>query len=1183
MRKKRERRVPVGGILPVRSLFFKLCVLAVFVLPGLALLAEERDQEHRIDISVKEVTIVKFLKHIRSKMAVEFLYNVLELEKKGTVTLEMKDASLDEILKAAFEGKDLTYSLVDGVFVIKPVFTPGKVKKYLIQGKVLDEEGVPMPGVTIALDSTRFGTVTDNKGLFSILLPADRGTLLFSFIGYQTVKLKFKYEKDKAIVVKMKVMISNLDEVAVVAYGETTKREMTGAVSIVRADEIKGIPSPNISNLLQGRVAGMDVTNVSGAPGGGGTSVTIRGYNSLSVENGRRFSNPLWVVDGVPMNAFTSPVTGTNGLSDLNPETIESIQILKDASATSLYGSRAANGVIIVTTKKGKKNQSAQFDVNFSYTYSILPEYPVVYGGKGERDFRLRGLRNYRMGDSKYVDGYSSVAYPKTYEEAWYYGFGFGSIDYFWRNAYSSAQGGVLQDSMNVFFNNSTNFFKYYFRPGKIYNANIQTNGGSEMITYSVGLGYYKEDGILRSTGYNRVNLMGNFNFTPVKRLSVDFRTYLTVSNRSRGPQSGSNSEIETIPGDPLSLSTLYPGNSVIVDDILKDLRLVQEKNTTYRLRNTFGVGVDIVQGLKLTANLSIDYGQNNRNNFIPSKLTTMKESESQGEIARDMTVLNENLLTFKRTFHGAHTFDVMMGFSYQYDESNYMAGYGQNGPSDMVHYVGDKGWPSHIIRDNGQVNVLKNYSSDFTQKKMASYFGRLNYNYKQRYLLTATLRRDGSSVFGRDHRWATFPSAALAWNFSEESFMRWIPGLDFGKLRVSYGVSGNQFYSPYLAYGVLEGSSIYDGQPTLQPEWTTGFYNPKLGWEETKQLDVGFDLNFMNYRLQITMDYYNRLTRDMLYKVVLPGSHTGYNLQWRNAAKVENQGVEFEIKYDIFRKNSLRWKISANIAKNWNVFKGTYNNRDLKSTVQGQNDIVIGKSVGSIYGFKTDGYIQSDEEVKWYFDPSGRKLAVGMTGNPYCYHAPGDLKFIDINGDNEISFKDESYLGSSIPKVYGGIVNELSWKNFDLNMLWSFSLGRDMVNMMKTNSLVTKTDNTMTPIFVDLNKVTFWEKEGDDSTYPILAADNYNGSWASVIDRYVEQVNYLKLKTLTIGYSLPKTWLDRCFLKDVRFFFSGENLLTLTNYSGMDPETVDINTGLDEGKNYPLARKLTVGITIKL
>lgn len=246
--------------------------------------------------------------------------------------------------------------------------------------------------------------------------------MLFSFIGYQTVKLKFKYEKDKAIVVKMKVMISNLDEVAVVAYGETTKREMTGAVSIVRADEIKGIPSPNISNLLQGRVAGMDVTNVSGAPGGGGTSVTIRGYNSLSVENGRRFSNPLWVVDGVPMNAFTSPVTGTNGLSDLNPETIESIQILKDASATSLYGSRAANGVIIVTTKKGKKNQSAQFDVNFSYTYSILPEYPVVYGGKGERDFRLRGLRNYRMGDSKYVDGYSSVAYPKTYEEAWYYG-----------------------------------------------------------------------------------------------------------------------------------------------------------------------------------------------------------------------------------------------------------------------------------------------------------------------------------------------------------------------------------------------------------------------------------------------------------------------------------------------------------------------------------------------------------------------------------------------------------------------------------------------------------------------------------------------------------------------------------------------------------------------------------------
>lgn len=1183
MRKKRERRIPWQGVLPERSLFLKLCVLMVFVFSGWTLSAKGDDQEHKIDISVKDISIEKLLKQIRSKVAVEFLYNVLELEKNGTVTLNMKQASVSEILKAAFNGKKLTYSLVDGVFVIKPSYVADEVKKYLIQGRVLDEDGIPMPGVTIMLDSTKLGTVSDSKGLFSLLLPVDHGNLIFSFIGYQTMNLRFKYEKDKAIIVKMKVTVSNLDEVTVVAYGETTKREMTGAVSIVKADEIKGIPSPSISNLLQGRVAGMDVTNVSGAPGGGGTSVTIRGYNSLSVENGRRFSNPLWVVDGVPMNAFTSPVTGTNGLSDLNPETIESIQILKDASATSLYGSRAANGVIIVTTKKGKRNQSAQFDVNFSYTYSILPEYPVVYGGKGERDFRLKGLRNYRMGEYVFRDGQSTVAYPKTYEEAWGYGWGVGSIDYFWKNGYTTTKGGILQDSMNVFYNNSTNFFKYYFHPGKVYNANIQTNGGSDVITYSVGLGYYKEDGILKSTGYSRVNLMGNFNFIPVKRLSVDFRTYLTISDRSRGPQSGSNAEIETIPGNPLTLSTLLPGNSMMEDDILKDLRMIEEKNTTYRLRNTFGLGFDIIQGLKLTANLSVDYGQNNRNNFIPSTLTSTKESESQGEIARDMTVLNEDLLTYKRTFKEAHAFDLMLGFSYQYDESNYIGGYGQNGPSDMVHYVGEKGWPSYVIRENGQVNVFKEYNSDFTQKKMASYFARLNYNYMQRYLLTATIRRDGSSVFGREHRWATFPSVAFAWNFSEENFMKWIPGLDFGKLRMSYGVSGNQFYSPYLAYGVLEGSSIYDGQPTLQPEWMTGFYNPELGWEETKQVDVGLDVNFMNYRLQVTMDYYNRLTSDLLYKVVLPGSHTGYRQQWKNAAKLENQGIELEVKYDIFRRENLRWKISANVAKNWNKFKGSYNDRDLKSTVQGQNDFIIGKSVGSIYGYKTDGYIQSEDDIKWYYNASGRKVAMAIANNATCYYAPGDLKFIDINGDNEISFKDESYLGSSIPKLYGGIVNELTWKNFDLNMLWSFSLGRDMVNMMTTNCLATKTEDTMAPVFVDLDHVTFWEKEGDNSTYPILAADNYNGSWAPIADRYVERVNYFKLKTLTVGYSLPRKWLNKCFLKDVRFFFSGENLLTITNYSGMDPETVDINTGLDEGKNYPLARKLTLGITIKL
>lgn len=1159
-----------------RTLMMKLCVLFILGFQ-LQLPARGFAQHERMDISVSGVSIENLIEQIKQRTGIGFLYNIQEVEKSGSVSVHMKNATVSEILDEAFKGKKLAYNVVNDVFVIKPVANQN-TGPYVLKGKVLDENGLPLPGVAIVIEGTKIGTATDAKGLFTITSPTNTGTLMCSSIGYQSTNVKFVYEKGKDLSIKLKESVSKLDEVTVVAYGETTKREMTGSVSVVSSDELKGLPTPSISNLLQGRVPGMDVTNVTGAPGGGGTQVTIRGYNSLSVESGRRFSNPLWVVDGVPMNTFTSPVTGTNGLSDLNPETIESVQVLKDATATSLYGSRAANGVIIVTTKKGKKDQPAQFDVNFSQTYSILPEYPTITGGKAERDYRLQSLRNYRMPES--------WKYPTSYEDAYKNG---GSVDYFAMKNFTVPEGYSLQDSLNPFYNNSTNFFKYYFQPGRVTNANIQTIGGNERMTYSVGLGYYDEKGILKNTGFNRANLMGNFNFTPIKRVSIDFRTSLSFSDRSRGQSEvgtgNDNIEIEVIPGNPIGLSSLLPGNNDVVGDALKNLQQITEKNTSYRLRNSFGLGVDIIEGLKLTANLSLDYVQNNRNNFAPSTTNKYKESVSMGEIGRDMTLLNEDLLTYKRTFDGNHNLDVMLGFSYQYDEGNYIGGSGQNGPSDLVQYVTEGGWPSHIVRENGEIQVYKNYSSNFIQKKMASYFGRVNYNYKQKYMVSVTLRRDGSSVFGRDLRWATFPSVGLAWNFSDESFMDWLPAMDFGKIRASWGVSGNQFHNAYLAYGVLEGWKPYNGQPALKPNFDEGFYNPNLGWEETAQYDFGIDMEFFNYRLSVTADYYNRTTKDLLYLSKFGGNHLGYLNQWVNAANLGNQGVEIEISYDIFRNKDLKWNLSVNMARNWNVFKGSHSGRDLVATSGEQNDFIIGKSIGSIMGLKTTGMIQSDNDMQYHFNSNGklRPLAPQYVEGMYQpYYIPGDLNFVDVNGDGEISYKDYQHLGSSIPKLYGGIVNIFQWKNFDVNMLWSFSLGRDMINALKVESL-TSGSSISGPIFADLSKTTFWQKEGDQSDYPFMAADSYNMNWSASVDRNVERVNYLKLKTLTVGYSLPTQWKKKSFIKDVRIFFSGENLLTITNYSGMDPETVDINTGFDQGIAYPLARKLTLGITIKL
>ncbi len=1138
-----------------------------------------------IKINTGKQTIKVIFEQVEKQTGKITLFSNNELKIDKVIDINVENQTLEELYSTILQDSNLEYEITEKYIVIRYPLDNNKSKqqdKFVIKGRVCDVKKHPIPGVTIRLSGTSLGTVTNYEGVFQLTLPIDKGELMFSFVGFKTKLVSFTSVLTGEMNIILEEEILALDETVVVAYGTSNKREMTGAVTVIKSDDIKDIPSPNISNLLQGRVAGMDVTNLTGAPGGGGTNVTIRGFNSLSVESGRRFSNPLWVVDGVPMNTFTSPVTGTNSLSDINPEMIESIQVLKDASAASLYGSRAANGVIIVTTKKGHKNQEAQFDINFSYSYNVLSKYPEQTRGRVERAFRLQQIKNERVA---YYDEYKKMyTYPTSYEETWnMYG---PSYDGFWIDGYveNGNNGSYLQDSLNPFFNNSTNFFKYYFDAAKTLNANIQTSGGGEKNTYSVGLGYYKEDGILKGTGYKRLNLMGNFIFDPRPWLTVDLRTYLAYTDRSRGKKSNSFSsgnEIEVIPGDPYKQSSLFPGNSTVTEEALKKLQGIEEKNNSYRLRVSFGLRGKIIKGLEWSNTISLDFSQNNRNYFAPSWMNTKDESESMGEINRSYSILDELLVTYKHIFKELHKLDVMFGYSYQYDQDNYNAGSAKNGPSDYVHYVGKDGWPD-IETTNGRTIAMKNYRSDFSEKKMESYFGRINYSYSGKYLASVTLRRDGSSVFGKDLRWATFPSIAIGWNFSEENFLDDFEALSFGKIRTSYGISGNQFNSPYLAYGILEGGeNSYDGQPIIQPNFREGYWNKKLGWEETRQFDFGLELNFFDYRLGFIIDYYYRYTKDMLSLVPLPGKHYGYLNAWMNAGALSNEGIEFEISYNIFRRSNFNWHISLNMAKNWNMLRKTYDGRDINATSTDYRDLdyVLGKPIGSIFGNRTNGIIQSGKDIHYLYRPDGSLRALEVKGSPETFFREGDVNFTDINGDGYIDEFDYVYLGSSLPKLYGGIVNEINIKNWDLNILFSYSLGRDMINGAPQSSISKKNN----PIFVDLRNVTFWEKEGDKSDFPYLQPNNYNGTWTNMKDYMVEHVNYLKLKTLTVGYTFPKEWLKKCFIRDVRFFFSGENLLTWTNYSGLDPETVDINTGYDKGDTYPLARKLIVGVTIKL
>ena len=550
-----------------------------------SLSAGVRAQDQMVTLKVEGMPFTKVISELKRQTQLDFFYSFDEVDVKQTISLDVKNSKIDEVLQQMF-GDKFTWEYIDRMVIIKPALPDEPEKKSLrVKGFVYDMQRVPMPGVTVKVAGVSLGTATDTRGWFAMDLPVTSGTLEFSFVGFKKKMVAFNAQSDTLRVI-MEEDIQALDETIVVAYGNTTRRKSTGAISVVKGEELRGIPAASIATLLQGRVAGMDVTQMSGAPGGGGTAVTIRGYNSLDVEQGRRFSNPLWVVDGVPMNSFSSPITGTNLLSDLNPDMIESIQVLKDASSAAIYGSRAANGVILVTTKKGKQNQKATFTANVSYTWSMLPELPTVTTGRGERLHRLRVARDFPWA---YVDPETNrYKYPTTLREQYDYSSQGAKLDAnFIVVPRNTENGSMLQDSLNSFYNNSTNYFPIYYVKGKVINANIQTYGGSEKMTYGIGLGYYNEKGIFRGTGYNRVDLNSTMNVTPVNRLNVDLRLNASLSNRDRTSGDGtlqSASPVETVPGDPQELSSLLPGEgSVAWNAVLDALEGKGEKS-----RSTF-------------------------------------------------------------------------------------------------------------------------------------------------------------------------------------------------------------------------------------------------------------------------------------------------------------------------------------------------------------------------------------------------------------------------------------------------------------------------------------------------------------------------------------------------------------------------------------------------------------------
>ena len=793
-------------------------------------------------------------------------------------------------------------------------------------------------------------------------------------------------------------------------------------------------------------------------------------------------------------------------------------------------------------------------------------EYPTQTGGRMERWLDILENRNVK---SPYYDWMTGLQYyPSSYEEV----FGtYGIYDYFWGDGSvgSAYQNYALQDSLDPYYNNSTNWWKYVFRTGKVVNANIQASGGNECFRYMVGLGYYDEKGIMINSGYSRANLIANLSANFTSKLRLDTRIYLTYVDRTMN-KAGSDSRYEGISINPKEQSTMLPATKELEEEWKSQINGVKDRTDDYRaMVSAFGE-YELLKGLTFSVSANVDFSQGNMNMFTPSTLDELyHEARSEGAINRQIMLSTEGLLHYNRVFN-IHNIDVLLGFNANKEQNFYIGGYGLGSVSNDVYYYDPDKITEDVVNrgteESPNYESTRSYKSDFSEKRMMSFFGRIGYNYKQRYLIEFTFRTDGSSTFGEGHRWANFPSVAVGWTFSEEPFLKHWTGswLNWGKLRGSYGTSGQIFTDPYLAHGLMKTGENFLGEigmTSSQP------ISPNLTWEKTEQYDLGLDMDMFNYRLNLKLDYYYKYTSSLIYSVDLPGSLYPFGKRVENAMAVSNEGVELELQADILRERAMSWRMRFNAARNWNRFEKSYTGKDI-------DGLVIGRPLQGLYVYVNDGFYSSEEEVPHYYTINGEETFVGGTSvKGKVSGQVGNYNLRDFNNDNVINQADMYYAGSTLPVMHGGWVNELMWKGFDLNVLVNYTLGRKMINAKIAESFPVFGSSTK---MLDYRELDFWTSPDKNANMPMLG-----NSPQSMLDSNIEKIYHLNLKQLTIGYNLPDRIAHGIKFSGVRFFMTMENLFYLSNYSGENPEVVDVYSGIDKGLSYPLPRKWTLGLTL--
>lgn len=1070
-------------------------------------------QNAKVSIRMNNVKLDKILNEIENQTDYLFIYNN-QVDINKITSVKVKNEAVAQVLDKILSGTGINYEL-EGTHIIltteaiKDLHAQQQAKT--VTGTVTDVSGEPIIGANIRIKGTTTGTITDIDGNFSIEAEP-QSVIEVSYIGYLTQETVINNQKSIRFLLKEDT--KTLDEVVVIGYGVQKKADLTGSVANINTEKLNTQSNANIGQALQGKIAGVDIVSQGGAPGSG-TRIMVRGIGTLNN------ASPLYIVDGMYMNS----------IDHINPNDIASIDVLKDASSAAIYGSRAANGVIIVTTKEGSNTEGKPIiDLSVNLGISTASKFLDMLDAKGWAE--VTTIARQAIGKPA-LDMATDLA---------------NKPDNDW------------QDIM--------------FRPALMQNYNLSVKGGGKYSTYYTGLGYFNQDGIVKGTNYQRYNIQSKNDykrgiFSAGTNLIISFSHDKPLHQELRGGMIGTI--LQSVPtlekyddtreggyggtyGDVVNI----PHPLAIIDDNIMD-----RYNENVKIFANLYAQIELFKGLKYKLNLTPDFSFERYKNYLNKYdfgLATNSITQLTERQRRRRNILVENLLTFDRTF-GEHKISALAGYTYQDSRFRHIQAYGEGLPQGLEEI--DAATTNRSNEGNSWRSVL------------TSILGRVFYSYQNKYLFTATIRRDGSSKFGKNNRYGYFPSFSLGWNVAEEKFMENVHWLDQLKLRGGYGVLGNQEIDNYqYSSTITTGINYPDGNGgLLQGAFPKNFANPDIKWEETAMTNVGIDFMAFNNRLSLTADYYVKNTKDILLTVPIPISSGGANDPIRNAGKIRNNGFEFnlgwmdqpnpDISYGInligsFNKN----KVIAMGSESGSI-KGGSTNQNITTS-----ETKAGYPIGGYWLISTAGYFNSQEEVDAYAK-DGKKIQPAAE--------PGDIKFVDANNDGVINDNDRVFQGSPFPDFTFALNGNMRYKNFDLSIGLQGVLGNKIYNATRqTLEDVTKGSNFLASC------LDYWTPENKNASHPRLTWDDPNRNTRAESDRYLENGSYLRLRSVQLGYTFPQTWFKGA-IQHARVYINAENLFTITSYSGYSPDVNADNANYRGFDNfiYPTNRTFMLGLNV--